>query len=108
MARARLDGSRIHDWDSFHDVSAQELGFPSFYGRNLNAWVDCLEYLDEPDGMSRFSLGPGEVLELELTDSESVKRYAPEILEALVDTVEFINKSYEERGKLPMLRLVLK
>ena len=108
MVKAHLDGSQIRDWNSFHDVSARELGFPSFYGRNLNAWADCLTYLDLSDGMSRFSLRPGEVLELEVTDSQSVKRQAPDVLQALIETVEFVNKSYEERGKAPMLRLVLK
>ncbi len=108
MAKAQLDGSQIQNWDSFHDVSARELGFPSFYGRNMNAWIDCLTYLDESDGMSRFSLASGEVLELEISNSQSVKRDAPEVLEALVDNVRFVNDRYVERGKAPMLRLVLK
>ena len=107
MATAHLDGSQIRDWDSFHDVSARVLGFPPFYGRSLNAWIDCLTYLDESDGMSRFSLRPGEVLELELSESHAVKRNAPDVLTALIDTVGFVNKRYEDRGKPPMLRLVL-
>jgi len=107
MAKARLDGTQIRDWDSFHDQSARELGFPGFYGRNLNAWIDCLTYLDEGDGMSRFKLGPGEVLEIELTDSQAVKSRAPEVLNALPDTVRFVNERYAERWKPPMLRLVL-
>ena|SRR3989442_1218280 len=107
MPKARLDGTQIHDWDSFHDVSARELGFPSFYGRNLNAWIDCLTYLDEGDGMSRFKLGPGEILELELSGSQNLKQRASEIVDALVDTVRFVNERYVERGKTPMLRLVL-
>jgi hypothetical protein len=108
MAKAHLDGSQIRDWNSFHDISARELGFPAFYGRNLDAWIDCLTYLDDPDGMSRFSLEPGEVLELELTSSKAMEQNAPDVLKALVETVGFVNKRYEERGKPPMLRLVLK
>ena len=28
----------IIDWESFHDVFQTALGFPSFYGRNMNAF----------------------------------------------------------------------
>jgi RNAse (barnase) inhibitor barstar len=49
MATAILDTSRIIDWDTFHAVSREAFGFPDFYGCNLNAWIDCLTYLDEGD-----------------------------------------------------------
>ena len=34
----RIDTKRIRDWASFHDVFAEALGFPDFYGRNMVAW----------------------------------------------------------------------
>lgn len=105
--RARLDGSQIRDWDSFHDVSARQLGFPSFYGRNMNAWIDCLTYLDVGDGMSRFHLKPGEVLELEITDVDKMRIAAPEILEAVVEATLAINQRHAESGKPALLRLVV-
>jgi RNAse (barnase) inhibitor barstar len=46
MAVARLDCSMIADWDSFHTACANEFGFPGFYGRNGNAWIDCLTYIN--------------------------------------------------------------
>ena len=59
----KLDTARIADWDSFHDVCAQALGFPGFYGRNMNAWIDCMTSLDEPrDGMTRVHAPKGGVL----------------------------------------------
>jgi hypothetical protein len=51
--------SQIHDWDTFHDTFAQALGFPDFYGRNMDAWIDCLTYADEDDGMRAITAGPG-------------------------------------------------
>ena len=33
---------RITDWESFHHVFKQTLGFPGFYGRNMDAWIDCM------------------------------------------------------------------
>ncbi len=44
----------ITDWGTFHDTFAQALGFPDFYGRNMNACIDCLTY--EDDGMTAFLL----------------------------------------------------
>ena len=38
----RIDGDRIVDWDTFHNVFTEAFGFPGFYGRNMNAWIDCL------------------------------------------------------------------
>ncbi|WP_161883865.1 barstar family protein [Deinococcus alpinitundrae] len=64
MAKVTLDTSRIRDWESFHDVSVQTFGFPDFYGRNMDAWIDCLTYLDEGDGMSIVVLGTDELLHI--------------------------------------------
>ena len=53
MPIVRIDGSRISDWESFHDVLSEVMGFPEFYGRNMNAWIDCMTSLDEPlDGLT--------------------------------------------------------
>ena len=60
MPDAMLNGSKITDWKSFHDECAAVFGFPDFYGRNMNAWIDCLTYVREGDGMSRYELGPDE------------------------------------------------
>ena len=44
-----LDTGRITDRDTFHTVFAEAFGFPDFYGRNMNAWIDCITCLDDPD-----------------------------------------------------------
>ena len=54
MAKAKLNTNQISDWESFHHLCKKEFGFPDFYGMNMNAWIDCLSYLDENDGVSRF------------------------------------------------------
>ena len=53
MPVIEVPASQINDWDTFHDTFAQTLGFPDFYGRNMNAWIDCLTYADEDDGSAR-------------------------------------------------------
>jgi RNAse (barnase) inhibitor barstar len=45
----QIAGSKITDWDSFHDLFAEVFGFPGFYGRNMNAWNDCMTYLAVPE-----------------------------------------------------------
>ena len=66
MTSVRLETAGIVDWESFHAVCAATFGFPDFYGRNLNAWIDCMTGLD--DGMTRFDLPTGEVLTIEVAD----------------------------------------
>lgn len=50
MAAGRVvtvDAARIVDWSSFHDVFAEAFGFPGWYGRNLDAWIDLFTYMDD-------------------------------------------------------------
>ena len=47
--RVIIDTARINDWDSFHTIFAEAFGFPGFYGRNMDAWIDCLTSLDTPE-----------------------------------------------------------
>jgi hypothetical protein len=106
MATVRLDTSSISDWNSFHTTCRETFGFPDFYGRNMDAWIDCLAYLDEGDGMSRFHLGLGETLNIEITDTEPFKSRVPEIFDALVECTAFVNQRYLAAGKSPLLSLV--
>jgi hypothetical protein len=63
----RLDCGRITDWESFRSVFAEVLGFPAFYGRNMDAWIDCVSWLDEPgSGMTTVAASPGGVVTLQL------------------------------------------
>ena len=108
MARVRLDTSVIHDWPSFHTEFGRVMGFPGFYGANLNAWIDCMSSLREEDaaGMARIALGPAEVLHVEIPDAEEFRRRVPEIAEALWDCTAFANRRYADYGERPAIALV--
>ena len=106
MATVRLDTTRITDWNSFHEVCREVFGFPTFYGMNMSAWIDCLTYLDEGDGMSRFHLAPGEKLNIEISDTESFRFRLPETFNGLIDCTAFVNDRYVLAGKPPPLCLV--
>jgi len=95
--------SQITDWDSFHDTFAHALGFPDFYGRNMNAWIDCLTY--EDDGMTAYPVQPGDVLTLQFLACREFRARCPEIYEALIDAVAFVNWRRIELGDPPILAL---
>jgi RNAse (barnase) inhibitor barstar len=93
-----LDTEEIVDWKSFHDACNQTFGFPDFYGRNMDAWIDCMSYLDEGGGMTKFHLLPDEMLNIQLRDSGNFRVRNPEIFGVLVDCSAFVNQRYIERS----------
>lgn len=92
-----LQTDRIVDWDSFHSACKDAFGFPEFYGRNLDAWIDCMSYLDDSDEMTTFHLKANEVLNIRLTDSDNFRLRAPGLFEAIIDCTAAVNKRYIER-----------
>jgi Barstar (barnase inhibitor) len=103
MASVRLDSARITDWASFHAECRRALGFPEFYGANMNAWIDCMSSLDEDDGMVGVQLQPGDLLRLEVPAVEALAARAPEVVSALVECTGFVNR---ERYAEPRIALV--
>lgn len=105
---ARLQTKGITDWASFHTVCADTMGFPAFYGRNQNAWIDCMSYLDDPEaGMTRQTVAPGELFHLEIADAEDFQNRAPEIFKALIECTAFVNRRRTDRGQPPILSLIV-
>lgn len=103
----RIDGGVITDWEAFHTISAAEFGFPEFYGRNMNAWIDCLTYIRGGDGMSRFRLGPHRHLVIQVHDSSLLRSQARDIFEALLDAVAAVNQRQSGVGEEPALLLLM-
>jgi hypothetical protein len=101
-----IDGSRITDWGSFHDYFSETLGFPGFYGRNMDAWNDCMTSLDAPDdGLSSVHVTPGDVLVLCISGAGDLKKRCPEIYDALVECSAFVNYRRIEKGEQAILAL---
>jgi hypothetical protein len=102
----KIDGSRITDWDSFHDIFSEALGFPVFYGRNLDAWVDCMTSLDSPeDGMSRVHVSTEDILVLCISGVQELRKRCPEIYNSLVECSAFVNWRRIELGDQAVLAL---
>ncbi|MEX2140878.1 MAG: barstar family protein [Pirellulales bacterium] len=101
-----IDASRISNWDSFHDTFAEALGFPGFYGRNMDAWIDCMTYLDDPDaGMTSVHVVLGDVVALCISAVTDFKKRCPEIYDALIECSSFVNYRRIERGDQAILAL---
>ncbi len=106
MTIVRLDTRRILDWESFHSVFAEVFGFPNFYGRNMNAWIDCMTSLDKPDdGMTSLHAPPGGVVVLELLHVGSFARRCPDVYAAVVECAAFVNHRKLEVGQKAVLAL---
>lgn len=104
----KIPTDEIHDWDSFHSVFARVLGFPEFYGRNMNAWIDCMASIDEPeDGLSSVHGTKEAGILLDLGDCTEFAKRCPEQYEAILDCSGFVNYRRIEVGEDPVMSLRL-
>jgi barstar (barnase inhibitor) len=109
MRLVKLDTRLITDWDTFHDAFAETFGFPTFYGRNMDAWIDCMTWLDDPSAeMSRVHSPPGGVVVLELEHVDGFISRCPEQYGALVECAAFVNWRKIEVGEPAVLALFYK
>jgi len=102
----KIDLREIIDWPSFHSVFKRKMGFPDFYGANMNAWIDCMTCVDAPeDGMSAIHAPRDGVLVLTLDSVQDFKKRCPELFDELVSSVAFVNWRRLETGDAPVLSL---
>jgi RNAse (barnase) inhibitor barstar len=102
----RIDGRRITDADAFHSVFAEAFGFPDFYGRNMDAWIDCMTSVDEPSaGLSLVNVAVGEFLVLQVDHADLMKATARKQFDDLVECSAFVNRRRLERGQSAVLAL---
>lgn len=106
MVLVRIDTTKICHWASFHDVFSEKFGFPDFYGRNMDAWIDCMTSLDDPRaGMSKIHAPEGGVLTLQLDGVDGFAERCPEQYRAVVDCCAFVNCRWIEVGERAVLAL---
>ena len=102
----RIDANSIVDCESFHSVFAAAFGFPPFYGRNMDAWIDCLSYLDDPgSGMTAVHVDYGQTLSVVIEHAQDFKARCPNLFSALVECAAFVNWRRIEAGQDPVLAL---
>ena len=105
MNRIAIPAEALESFEHFHDVFAEALGFPDFYGRNMNAWIDCLSDIDDPaTGMTQVHVEPGDAMVLDVTAGPSVEQ---EVLAALVDCAAAVNRRFADAGSETRIALAL-
>ena len=89
----RIDARRLTSSAALHTVLSEAFGFPATYGKNLDALVDCLTSLDDPQaGMSRVQLFPGQTALLVLEHyADATGKPTQEQLRHLIDAIAFVN-----------------
>ena len=103
MPIVTIDCREIIDGASFHDVFARTFGFPAFYGRNMNAWIDCMSDLDSPEsGMSTIHSTPDDIMVLHL---ENITQLSPDLYAILVECAAFVNWRRTSENKPAVLAL---
>ena len=101
-----IDCAKIRDWDSLHDEFAAVFEFPEFYGRNLDAWIDCMTSLDEPeDGMTSIHAPKGNVLTLQLENIAPFREQHPDPYAAIIESSAFVNWRRLEGGETAVLAI---
>ena len=109
MRTVYIDTAAIKDRPSFHATFQEALGFPGFYGKNMDAWIDCMSAVDDPEAeLSAVTVAPGEILMLELADSLELAARCPDIWEDLIDAVVFVNQRRVDAGDPAVLALLLR
>ena len=109
MTVVQIDADRIGDEATFHDVFAEALGFPAFYGRNMDAWIDCLSYADEPAaGMMQVVIPKGGVLTLHISGAASFALRCPELYRELIEMTAIVNLRCVDLGEDGILALAFR
>ncbi len=99
----------MNDEQSFHAELQSALGFPAFYGRNMDALIDCLGYADDPSAaMCSVCVAPGEMLVLCIENAEEFKRRCPGLWLAFLEGAAFVNWRRTERGQSAILSISAK
>ena len=88
-----INTSEITNWESFHSYFKEKFCFPDYYGNNMDAWVDCMSYLNDQDGMAslKLSLKSDESIVLNLLDIDDFRVRVPDIYNALIECSSFVN-----------------
>ena len=101
-----IDCESITDSASFHQVFKSVFGFPEFYGHTMDAWIDCMSSLDNPnDGLSTVHAPPNGLVNLQLDNIADFARRCPYLYLELLECSAFVNWRRTELVEPPVLCL---
>ncbi|GEM_PF-2183088 len=94
---ATIDGTKIVDRKSFHDEFRRVMDFFDGYGRNMDAWIDCMSDMFINGGLTKFDLRKEDVFVLKVSATEEFQRRCPEIFSEFIACTAFVNKERDAR-----------
>ncbi len=84
--RYTLDFSKANDMDEVHQIIKEELDFPDYYGRNMDALWDCLtDMITDP------------TIHMELIGIDRMQHLFPKDTEILLDILKDLKHCYNDR-----------
>ena len=106
VSLAKIECQNIFDWPSFHSEFMRVFGFPDFYGKNMDAWIDCMSSLNAPeDRMTSIHCEEGKQITIELDGGSSLKERCPEIFNSINECCAFVNWRLIQSNGFPVLAL---
>ncbi|MDB5225542.1 MAG: barnase inhibitor [Candidatus Adlerbacteria bacterium] len=103
MKTVIIDAGKIVSEETLHDTFYEVFGFPDYYGRNMNAWIDCMSSLDTE--MNKVQVKGGEIVTLQLDNAKDLKEKYPELYSKVVESTAFVNWRRTENGESAILAL---
>lgn len=110
MKTVTIDTNNIKDTETFHEEFKRVMGFPDFYGMNMDAWIDCMS--DIGGRMMAEPLNTNEPICIELQATEDFSKRLPEIVSTLIECTAFVNQSllddvvHADNGKYIVLKFL--
>ncbi|QQO73835.1 barstar family protein [Morganella morganii] len=104
--KIKVDFSKIKTLDDFYTELSDIFGFPVFFGRNINALIDCLFSLRYPqDEMTKIHVAASEYLLIELCHFSLA---IDKIKQTLIVAIENVSLKCKEKGQEPSIVLLFK
>ena len=102
-----IDFAKITDWPSFHALFSETMGFPAFYGNNMNAWIDCMSYIDDQVAdMSDVKVAKGEDLEIHTFNIAHAFKNCPEIVQEFIECTASVNTRFSTSNVSTRIKIV--
>ncbi|MTB81420.1 barnase inhibitor [Providencia stuartii] len=90
LIKLHVDFNEINNVNEFHIEMKKLFGFPEFYGKNFNAFIDCLTSLRLPeDGMTSIHIKKDECILLEVFNINSL---SDDLLHGFLLSIQEINR----------------
>ena len=106
MGTILINRKDLTSWDYLHDHFSVLFGFPAWYGRNKDAWIDCMTFLDQKDeNRASYNLAPESLILIEIFDVSDLDPAHYEVFRSLVDCASSVNYRRIELGLKPFLLL---